>query len=167
MLVRAAPVLLLLATACRAPEAPTPAPSPSAEELEAPAAPASEDPKSPAPVVAAETSPTDAILEAILTDDRFAMYLHPDVAGRVPVVVSGAARPEDVSLELHGAAVLTEPPESLTPEQAFVDITGWSVEDDRANVTLEYEIEGVAASFALQHEPSGRWVVTSADVAEH
>ena len=92
------------------------------------------------------------------------MYLHPDVTGRVPV--SGSARPEVVSLELHGAAVQTKPREDVAPEQAFVDITGWSVEGDRASITLAYEIEGVAASFALQHEPSGRWVVTSAHVAE-
>lgn len=161
MLVRAAPVLLLLATACRAPEAPTSGPPPSAEQAEAPA------PEAPKEPIVAEASPTDAILEAILTDDRFAMYLHPDVAGRVPVVVSGTARPEVVSLELHGAAVESRPPEDVAPEQAFVDITAWTVEGDRASVRLAYAIEGVAASFALQHEPSGRWIVTSANVAEH
>ena len=166
MLVRVGSIaLLLVVSACRAPDAPTsespPAKAPRAEEPEGPAT----SPSAPAPTDHA--SPTDAILAAVLTHEQFAMYLHPDVPGRVPVIVSGAARPNAVSLELHGAAVISQPPEKLAAEQAFVDIERWSVEGDRANVVLAYEIEGVGASFRLEREASGRWVVTSADVAEH
>jgi len=167
MSVRTVRVLLFLLGGGCAPETSTQvSPSPSSAAPKRAANEPVVDDADTTPPAAVEASPDDAILKAILTDDRFAMYLHPDVAGRVPVVVSGKARPPTVSLELHGAAVETKPPENLAPEQAFVDIGTWSVEEDRASVELAYEIEGVAASFDLERDGAGRWIVTAARVVE-
>jgi hypothetical protein len=84
------------------------------------------------------------------------------VDGRVPIVVSGTARPKDpIDLELYGAKVeLTDVARDDT-----VALTEWTVAQDSAHVVLTYDIEGVIASFDLTRTPTG-WTVTNADVAE-
>ncbi len=131
---------------------------------EEPAPEASPPPAAAAPEAAPAKNDDAEILRAVLTHERFAMYLHPDVAGRVPVVVSGEARPRGpVDLELHGAAVSIV--DTAPADAAVVLISTWSIEGDTAHVALGYPIEGVVASFDLARSDAG-WRVTEADVAE-
>ncbi|MEM6989552.1 MAG: hypothetical protein AAF721_03615 [Myxococcota bacterium] len=117
-----------------------------------------------APDPASAKSSADSLLTAALSHPDFAMYLHPEVPGRVPVVVTGFTDPEGRTLVLDGTPLVlaSAPPPN---DAAFVDVGSWAVRGGVAKLELEYAVEGVSAQFKLQRSPKG-WVVSDVSVAE-
>ena len=143
-------------------DADDPEPAPQAQHEEPGAevdAPAVETP----PTAVADGSDVDAVLQAVLTHDAFAPYLHPEVRGRVPVRVSGKALPnEPLSLSLHGKPVERVEAPAAGP---VVEIQQWSVSEGTARVALRYDVEGVRGAFELGKD-GGHWRVVQAQVVE-
>ena len=132
---------------------------------ESPRSPERPEPSPAAADVDVDVTPEDDVLRAVLTDERFAMYLHPDAPGRVPVVVCGPARPTNLGFELFGAPV--ESKERADPDDgaACAEIMQLSVDGDAAAVELRYAVEGIVGSFHLERR-GGRWSVGTASLTE-
>lgn len=155
-------------TACTGRSAPA-QPPPASESASAAAeleAPAPADP--PAPSVEPESF-VDSVIATILDSRPMTMYLHPEVEGRVPVVISGpAVAKRTIEASAQGAVVQqrTGAEVAADPEAPVVIFDRISVTEREAEVELRYPIEGVAGSFALEMK-DGSWAIMKAELAEH
>lgn len=141
---------------------PAPASTPTAEPVTKGAA-----LKTTAPEPAAATTDTDAIAHAVLTHESFAMYLHPEVPGRLPVRVSSSVTlPDPLTTKVEGRPVEWVAASAVAASQPVVVFTKWKVAGKKADIELTYAIEGVAGTFGLRRDGDA-WLVDQASVAEH
>ena len=105
------------------------------------------------------------VLKLIVEHPVLAPYLHPEVAGRVPLVVSDHLLEPGVTPSrfgrplriVHDREVGTEP---------HLRILSFDVDGSRAKAVVEYKVEGVQAVFDLRRDAKGWWTVADAKVAE-
>ena len=105
------------------------------------------------------------VLKLIVEHPVLAPYLHPEVAGRVPLVVSDHLLEPGVTPSrfgrplriVHDREVGTEP---------HLRILSFDVDGSRAKAVVEYKVEGVQAVFDLKRDSKGWWTVADAKVAE-
>ncbi len=105
------------------------------------------------------------VLKLIVEHPVLAPYLHPEAAGRVPLVVSDHLLEPGVTPSrfgqplriVHDREVGTEP---------HLRILSFEVDGSRAKAVVEYEVEGVQAVFDLRRDAKGWWTVADAKVAE-
>lgn len=157
-----------LLAACSKDGAPTsePAPAPTGTE-----ATSGETPTAATDPVAAPADATpspSSVIAAVLDSRPMAMYLHPEVEGRVPVRIAGPAL-AGVTVD---AVAQGQPVKLLTVVEATVDPEGPCVIFERidigeatAEVELRYPIEGVIGRFVLEREGAG-WRIVKAELAE-
>lgn len=106
-----------------------------------------------------------AVLKLIIGHPALSKYLHPEIEGRVPLVVSDHLLESGVTPSKFGKPVriLSDREAGTLPHLRF---TSFEVEGTRATASLEYKVEGVEAVFTLETSPSGWWKVVDAKVAE-
>jgi hypothetical protein len=106
-----------------------------------------------------------AVLKVIIDHPALAKFLHPEVEGRVPLVISGHLLESGVTPTKFGRPVriLSDRELGALPHLRF---TSFEVEGSRATVRVEYKVEGVEAVFILESSASGWWRVVDAEVAE-
>jgi len=106
------------------------------------------------------------VLKLIVDHPALAPYLHPELAGRVPLVVSDHLLEPGVTPSkfgqplriVHDAEVGTQP---------HLRILSFEVDGSRARAVVEYRVEGVRAVFDLRRDSKGWWRVVDAKVTEH
>lgn len=120
----------------------------------------------PPPPVEPQTglAPADVgpIVAAVLQHPDVAMYLHPDLPGRVPVRVALAAphAAAPVALELYGAPVeTTEAGDASAVQLALKPYA------DRVEVDVRYRPEGIFGTVRVESR-DGAWVATQASILE-
>lgn len=123
-----------------------------------------------APTPAAGSDLRSQLVGAVLAAPAMVAYLHPEVEGRIPVVVSGSAvEGHPVTATAQGAAVQqrTKAEAAADPEAPVVFFDRIIVLDSNttAKVSLRYPIEGVVGTVELRAEGSA-WVVTKAELSE-
>jgi hypothetical protein len=106
-----------------------------------------------------------AVLKLIVDHPALAPYLHPEVAGRVPVVISDHLLEPGVTPSKFGKPlrIVLDREVGTLPH---LRILTFQVDGSVAKLTLEYKVEGVEAVFSLRHESNGWWSVVEAKVAE-
>jgi hypothetical protein len=107
-----------------------------------------------------------AVLKLIIDDPALAGYLHPEVAGRVPLVISDHLLALGVTPSKFGQPVriLSDREVGSQPHLRF---RSFDVEGSRAKTVIEYKVEGVTAVFTLESSSAGWWKVLDAQIAEH
>jgi len=106
-----------------------------------------------------------AVLKLIIEHPALAKYLHPEIEGRVPLVISDHLLESGVTPSKFGKPVriLGDREVGRLPHLRF---TSFEVEGARATARVEYKVEGVEAVFILESSASGWWKVVDARVAE-
>jgi hypothetical protein len=103
----------------------------------------------------------EAIVEAVLAHDSVSNYLHPEIAGRLPIAVALRSPP---STPLRARA-FGHPVRVASLQDPHAIILGISTAGDKATVTLTYAQEGLGGNIGL-HKRNGVWVVTSDELWE-
>jgi hypothetical protein len=115
-----------------------------------------------APLTTLASADVGAIVAIVLQHPEVAMYLHPDVPGRVPVRVAVAA-PYDsapVALSLYGAPVQVSDDRDVAAVQLKLKPHG-----DTVQVELKYDPEGIFGVVDIARE-DGTWQATGARILE-
>ncbi len=105
------------------------------------------------------------IAQLIIDHASLQPYLHPELPGRKPLVVSQRLLPLGVSLTKFGEPVVVRP-DSRRTDGAFLRFEGFSDLSDVAVIRLAYPIEGLQGRFILTRSGTEPWVVRTADVWE-
>jgi PBP1b-binding outer membrane lipoprotein LpoB len=109
----------------------------------------------------------ELVLKAILDTEDFQLYLHPEVEGRLPVLLSeNAFVTPDLTLFSNGQKVVVteyDPnPESTTHK---ITITHMDCAKEALNYSVYYPVEGAFLEGAVE-KIQGRWVATVSHVGE-
>jgi len=107
-----------------------------------------------------------AVLKLIIDHPALAGYLHPEVAGRVPLVVSDHLLAPGVTPSKFGQPVRILGDREMG-SRPHIRFQSFEVRGARAKTVVEYKVEGVEAVFTLESTASGWWSVVDAKVAEH
>jgi len=105
-----------------------------------------------------------AVLKLIIEHPALAGYLHPEVAGRVPLVISDHLLAPGVTPSQFGRPVriLSDREVGSQPHLRF---ESFKVKGSRGKAVIEYKVEGVEAVFDLESTSPGWWKVLDARVA--
>jgi hypothetical protein len=106
------------------------------------------------------------VLKLIVEHPVLAPYLHPDAAGRVPLVVSDHLLEPGVTPSRFGQPLRIVPDREVGT-QPHLRILSFEVDGSRAKAVVEYRVEGVQAVFDLRRDAKGWWTVVDARVTAH
>jgi len=106
------------------------------------------------------------VLKLIVEHPVLAPYLHPDAAGRVPLVVSDHLLEPGVTPSRFGQPLRIVPDREVGT-QPHLRILSFEVDGSRAKAVVEYRVEGVQAAFDLRRDAKGWWTVVDAKVTTH
>ena len=104
-----------------------------------------------------------AVLKLIVDHSALAPYLHPEVAGRIPVVISDHLLEPGVTPSKFGKPLRIVPDREVGA-QPHLRVLTFKVDGPVAKLTLEYKVEGVEAVFTLRRDSNGWWSVVEAKV---
>ncbi len=107
-----------------------------------------------------------AVLKLIIDDPALAGYLHPEAAGRVPLVISDHLLAQGVTPSKFGQPVRILSDREVG-SQPHIRFRSFEVQGARAKTVVEYKVEGVEAVFTLESTALGWWKVVDAKIAEH
>ncbi len=105
-------------------------------------------------------------LKLIVEHPTLAPYLHSEVAGRVPLVVSDHLLEPGVTPSRFGQPLRIVQDRDVGT-QSHLRVVSFEVDGSRAKAVVEYRAEGVKAVFDLRRNPNGWWTVLDAKVTEH
>jgi len=103
------------------------------------------------------------VLKLIVEDPALAPYLHPEVAGRVPLVVSDRLLEPGVTPSKFGQPLQIVPDREVGT-RPHLQILSFEVHGSRAKAVVEYRVERVQAVFDLRRDAKGWWTVVDAKV---
>jgi hypothetical protein len=103
------------------------------------------------------------VLKLIVDHPALAPYLHPEVAGRVPLVVSDHLLERGVTPSKFGQPVRIVHDRDVGA-QPHLRILSFEVDGSRAQAVVEYRVEGVRVEFDLRSNSHGWWTVADAKV---
>jgi hypothetical protein len=107
-----------------------------------------------------------SVIAAVLDSRPMAMYLHPEVEGRVPVAIGGPALAgATIEVIAQGQPAKACSDAAADPEAACVIFERIDIAEPTAQVELRYPIEGVVGTFRLERDGEG-WRIMKADLAE-
>jgi len=106
------------------------------------------------------------VLKLIVEHPALAPYVHPEIAGRVPLVVSDHLLEPGVTPTRFGQPLGIVPDREVATKP-HLRILSFDVEGSRAKAVVEYEVEGVRAVFDLRRDSKGWWTVVDAKVTTH
>src|SRR6266487_4018131 len=103
------------------------------------------------------------VLKLIVDHPALAPYLHPEVVGRVPLMVSDHLLEPGVTPSKfgHPLRIVHDRDVGAQPHFRFLS---FEVDGSRANAVVEYQVEGVQAVVDLRRVSKGWWTVADAKV---
>lgn len=105
------------------------------------------------------------VVRLVIDHPALAVYLHPEVAGRVPLIISDNLLAADIKLSKFGQPVRIVH-DLEVGAQPHIRFLSFQVDGRRAKATIEYKVEGVQAVFILEQRSSGWWKVVNATATE-
>jgi len=102
-------------------------------------------------------------LKLIVEHPVLAPYLHPEAAGRVPLVVSDHLLEPGVTPSRFGQPLRIVQDRDVGT-QRHLRISSFEVDGSRAKAVVEYRVEGVRIEFDLRSNSHGWWTVADAKV---
>ena len=103
------------------------------------------------------------VLKLIVEHPVLAPYLHPEAAGRVPLVVSDHLLEPGVTPSRFGQPLRIVPDRQVGTEPRL-RMLSFDVDGSRAKAVVEYKVKGVQAVFDLRRDSKGWWTVADAHV---
>ena len=105
------------------------------------------------------------VVRLVIDHPSLAGYLHPEVAGRVPLIISDHLLAVDIKLSKFGQPVRIVH-DSEVGSRPHLRFLSFQVDGRRAKVTIEYKVEGVQSVFILEQGSNGWWKVVDATATE-
>ena len=102
-------------------------------------------------------------LKLIVEHPALAPYFHPEIAGRVPLLVSDHLLEPGVTPSRFGQPLRIVPDREVGTKP-HLRILSFEVDGSRAKAVVEYKVECVQAVFDLRHDAKGWWTVVDAKV---
>jgi hypothetical protein len=118
-----------------------------------------------APLQQAQPLVPRPVLKLIVDDPALAPYLHPEVVGRVPLIVSDHLLEPGVTPSKFGQPLRIVHDRDVGT-QPHLRVLSFEVDGSQAKAVVEYRVEGVQAVFDLR-QSKGWWTVVGAKVTEH
>jgi hypothetical protein len=111
--------------------------------------------------------PKEAIIQAILDLDRLQPYLHPEISGRVPLVVSDHLIGRKLKLIKFNKKVKIVSDKNISG--AYIRFTVFECKEEPAycNIAFEYPIEGIQGSTGVSISPDGTFKFEKMDIVEN
>lgn len=106
------------------------------------------------------------IIEQIINEPDLQAFLHPEVEGRIPLVISDHLIEPNIYLTKFGRPVRIISDHKLSAGP-FLRFTCFTVQGSTATVKLEYKIEGVAAEYLFAGDMEGSWQFREAQIWEY
>jgi hypothetical protein len=106
------------------------------------------------------------VLKLIVEHPALAPYLHPEVVGRVPLVVSDHLLEPGVTPSKFGRPLRIVHDQDVGT-QPHLRISTFELDGSRAKAVVEYRVERVQAVFDLRRDTKGWWTVVEVKVTEH
>jgi len=106
------------------------------------------------------------VLKLIVEHPALAPYVHPEIAGRVPLVVSDHLLEPGVTPSRFGQPLRIVPDREVATKP-HLRILSFDVDGFRAKAVVEYKVEGVLAIFDLRRDSKGWWTAVDAKVTTH
>jgi len=106
------------------------------------------------------------VLKLIVEHPALAPYVHPEIAGRVPLVVSDHLLEPGVTPSRFGQPLRIVPDREVGTKP-HLRILSFDVDGFRAKAVVEYKVEGVLAIFDLRRDSKGWWTAVDAKVTTH
>ena len=106
------------------------------------------------------------IVEKVLNEPKVLVFLHPEIPGRVPVVISGVVLQSKFTPSVFGqpVRVVQSGMETESPIFEFID---FKIEKNRAMVETRYKVEGIHGTFKFKRGRNGEWKLVFSDVREN
>ena len=98
------------------------------------------------------------VLKLIVDHPALAPYLHPEVVGRVPLMVSDHLLEPGVTPSKFGQPLRIVHDRDVGA-QPHLRILSFEVDGSRAKAVVEYKVEGVRVEFDLRSNSHGWWTV--------
>jgi len=119
-----------------------------------------------APAQAGRQLVPQSVVEVIINNSRLAKFFHPEVSDRVPLVLSDNLLATGLILTKFGQPVQIIPDREIgaRPHLRFVR---YELKGSEANVEIEYEVEGVHATFTLVKMSGSSWKVKGLKLVEY
>ncbi len=105
-------------------------------------------------------------LKLIVEHPALAPYVHPEIAGRGPLVVSDHLLEPGVTPSRFGQPLRIVPDREVGTKP-HLRILSFDVDGFRAKAVVEYKVEGVQAIFDLRRDSKGWWTAVDAKVTTH
>jgi len=103
------------------------------------------------------------VLKLIVDHPALAPYLHPEVVGRVPLMVSDHLLEPGVTPSKFGQPLRIVHDRDVGA-QPHLRILSFEVDGSRAKAVVEYQVEDVRVEFDLRSNSHGWWTVADAKV---
>lgn len=109
------------------------------------------------------------IIQAVLDAPKLQQYFHPGLHGRTPLILSSENVPnaESLSLQKFGRPVRVLSKKEINQHRvkAFVEVVDFAIQNDQANVTVVYAVEGVRLRTVLLRN-KGNWILSESHLVE-
>jgi len=106
------------------------------------------------------------ILQMIIDHNDVQTYLHPEVAGRVPLMIISNEDTSGLDVEFYGKPVKFVSKADVSEDAAVLEVDKLSINDGNAEFLLHYNIEGVEIKGAAIRKDA-EWVLDDILVSEH
>ncbi len=109
--------------------------------------------------------PTNAIIQSVIDHERLQPYLHPEIANRVPLVLSDRLIGRNLVLTKFNQNVRIVPDRNVTG--AYLRFTKFDCKfGTYCNIAFEYPVEGVIGTTGVAINPDGSHRLEKTDIHE-
>jgi hypothetical protein len=108
----------------------------------------------------------EAIIQSILDLGKLQVYLHPEISGRIPLVISDHIIGQNLKLNKFKEKVKIVSDKSVTGAYLRFTVFECKADPTYCNIAFEYPIEGVSGSTGLWISPNGSYKFEKTDISE-
>lgn len=108
---------------------------------------------------------TQDMVRQVLDNPKLELFLHPEVEGRIPVVLSDHLLASPMDLSKYGQPVRVSADTTPT-ERAILRFTRLTLGDNNATLEFVYDIEGVYGKCTFARAADGTWLLSAMSVWE-
>ena len=105
------------------------------------------------------------IVEQVIDYKDIQQFFHPEIKGRIPLLISNNLVDPNISLTKFGEKVKILP-ESEIKQDAFIKFDSFEVSGNSAVVKILYGIEGISAEFKFEKVSKEKWNLKQAKIYE-
>lgn len=112
-----------------------------------------------------DTTELSKIIQLVVDLPELQSFLHPEVAGRVPLIISNKLIGEELKLSKFGQPVLILSKEEID-NKPYIEITKMVIQNKLAYIEFNYPIEGLVGRVNIKQTSKFAWLIENSEVVE-